>query len=115
MAAIGVPPAVRGRPRAMPAWRTSLRLNLIGVTPAFLLDFGPISTSSVLAVLVWSPAAGAQATAAGDLRGVEMLAALRAGGFIIYFRHTDTDFRQNDARMAASRTAPTMPANDLGL
>ncbi len=35
---------------------------------------------------------------AGELRGGELLAALRAGGLILYFRHADTDFRQTDVR-----------------
>jgi len=54
----------------------------------------------VLSLLLASPlAAGAQP--AGALAGTELLAALRGGGFILYFRHTDTDHRQNDARMGS--------------
>jgi phosphohistidine phosphatase SixA len=32
------------------------------------------------------------------LRGAELLTALRAGGYVIYFRHTDTDWSQKDTR-----------------
>ncbi len=34
-----------------------------------------------------------------ELRGGALLAALRGGGYILYFRHTSTDFGQNDERM----------------
>jgi hypothetical protein len=34
-----------------------------------------------------------------ELRGSALLAALRGGGYILYFRHTSTDFGQNDERM----------------
>lgn len=34
-----------------------------------------------------------------ELAGRALLAALRGGGFILYFRHTSTDFGQNDERM----------------
>jgi len=47
----------------------------------------------VLAQAVSAPAPGAQ------LQGRALLSALRAGGFILYFRHTSTDFGQNDDRM----------------
>ena len=36
---------------------------------------------------------------AETLSGPALLAALRAGGLIIYFRHTSTDFGQNDEQM----------------
>lgn len=44
----------------------------------------------------------AQAPAATPLRGPELLAALRAGGYVLYFRHADTDHRQNDDRMTSA-------------
>ena len=40
----------------------------------------------------------AQQAAARPLRGADLLAALRAGGFILYFRHADTDHSQSDQR-----------------
>ena len=36
---------------------------------------------------------------APQLAGPALLAALRQGGYVIYFRHTSTDFGQNDDRM----------------
>ena len=36
---------------------------------------------------------------ADTLSGAELVAALRQGGLIIYFRHTSTDFGQNDDQM----------------
>jgi phosphohistidine phosphatase SixA len=54
-------------------------------------------TLGVAAALAISPAAGQ--TSGGPLRGAELLVALRAGGFILYFRHADTDHSQNDQQM----------------
>ena len=48
------------------------------------------------------PALG-QSTAAAppaSLSGAPLLAALRQGGYVLYFRHTSTDFGQNDDRMS---------------
>ena len=48
----------------------------------------------------------AQSSAAADvgapptLEGPALLAALRGGGYVLYLRHTSTDFGQNDAQMA---------------
>ena len=39
------------------------------------------------------------ATGADALAGRPLLAALKAGGLILYFRHTSTDFGQNDEQM----------------
>lgn len=50
-------------------------------------------------LLAFPLAAGAQVAGAGSLSGADLLAALRGGGFVLYFRHTDTDFRQDDKRM----------------
>ncbi len=50
------------------------------------------------AVLLAVPSATAQPAGAGALRGAELVAALRAGGLILYFRHADTDHSQKDAR-----------------
>jgi phosphohistidine phosphatase SixA len=53
------------------------------------------------ALVLTAPAATlAQQAAAPPLRGGDLLTALRAGGYVIYFRHADTDHRQNDQRMA---------------
>jgi phosphohistidine phosphatase SixA len=59
-------------------------------------------TGLLLIALLSAPlAAAAQPAGAAVLTGAELLAALRGGGFILYFRHADTDFRQNDARMGS--------------
>lgn len=44
-------------------------------------------------------AAGAAAEPPSSLGGAGLVDALRGGGYIIYFRHTSTDFGQNDDRM----------------
>ena len=45
--------------------------------------------------------------AATPLWGPELLAALRAGGYILYFRHADTDHGQNDDRMTSVEDCTT--------
>ena len=44
------------------------------------------------------PAAGRSALPSQALSGKDLLAALRRGGYIIYFRHTSTDFSRDDSR-----------------
>lgn len=44
------------------------------------------------------PAAGRSALPAGPMPGTELLSELRKGGFVIYFRHTSTDFSRDDSR-----------------
>ena len=46
----------------------------------------------------WGQTAGV-ATTTTVLAGAPLLAALRGGGYILYFRHTSTDFGQNDEKM----------------
>jgi phosphohistidine phosphatase SixA len=46
--------------------------------------------------LLAAPLAAAQPVGPGSVRGAELLAALRDGGYIMYFRHADTDHRQHD-------------------
>jgi hypothetical protein len=48
------------------------------------------------AVLLAAPLAATQAVGPGSLRRAELLAALRGGGYIMYFRHADTDHNQHD-------------------
>jgi hypothetical protein len=48
-----------------------------------------------LFALLVAPAVLAQET----LSGSALLAALRSGGYVVYFRHTSTDFGQNDEQM----------------
>ena len=55
--------------------------------------------AGALALALIAPAAAAaQTPAAVPLRGAELLAALREGGFVLYFRHADTDWKQTDTR-----------------
>ncbi len=44
------------------------------------------------------PAAGRSALPARPLSSQEVLAELRKGGYVIYFRHTSTDFSRDDSR-----------------
>ena len=55
--------------------------------------------AGALALALIAPAAAAaQTPAVVPLRGAELLAALRGGGFVLYFRHADTDWKQTDTR-----------------
>lgn len=60
----------------------------------------PSSLGRLLAALVLAGSALAQTSVPSwDLPAVQLLAEMRAGGRIIYFRHTATDFSENDSRM----------------
>ena len=49
------------------------------------------------------------------LQGAELLAALRRGGYVVYFRHTATDFSRDDSRMAGyADCANQRPLNEQG-
>jgi len=60
---------------------------------------------ALAALLVWAPAwpqtAEPQRSSlpSRELPPAELLAELRKGGYVLYFRHAATDFSQNDARM----------------
>ena len=43
----------------------------------------------------------------GGLSGAALVSALRAGGFVLYFRHTSTDFGQNDDGMTSFENCAT--------
>jgi hypothetical protein len=45
-----------------------------------------------------APAHGRSAVPAKPVKGSELLAALRQGGYVIYFRHASTDFSRDDSR-----------------
>ena len=62
---------------------------------------------TVALILAASTGGQAQQAAAPPLREAELLAALRAGGYILYFRHADTDHRQNDGRMTSADDCAT--------
>jgi phosphohistidine phosphatase SixA len=44
------------------------------------------------------PAAGRSSQPEKAMRGADLLAELRKGGYVIYFRHTSTDFSRDDRR-----------------
>lgn len=58
-----------------------------------------------------APAGGAAAQAVSihpvELSGRALLAALRSGGYILYFRHAATDFGQNDDQMTGYEACET--------
>jgi phosphohistidine phosphatase SixA len=63
--------------------------------PEFLLVARVLSEDwSALATATATPAAGE------ELTGPALLAALQEGGFVIYFRHTRTDFSQDDTDLS---------------
>jgi phosphohistidine phosphatase SixA len=63
---------------------------------------------ALLAVVLLGGAANAQAPAvAPALEGKALLTALRGGGYVLYFRHTSTDFSQNDERMTGYEDCAT--------
>jgi hypothetical protein len=49
------------------------------------------------------------------LQGAHLLAALRRGGYVVYFRHTATDFSRDDSRMTGyADCANQRPLNEQG-
>ena len=56
---------------------------------------GTLRALAIAAAMACSPGAWA------DLTPDEAAAALRSGGYVLYFRHAGTDFSQNDARMTS--------------
>ena len=63
---------------------------LLGIT---LFATGSPAQTTIPSTTSSAPVAGAQ------LQGQALTAALRGGGYVIYFRHTATDFSRNDAGM----------------
>lgn len=80
-----------------------------GLTPTIDSDASavprlvPLTRSFIALLLAVSLAAFAaappEAAPRGHLMAGSLLSALREGGYIIYFRHTATDFTQNDDKM----------------
>lgn len=61
------------------------------------------------------PAPGRSALPAGSIPAAELLAELRKGGYVIYFRHTSTDFSRDDAHSKGDDDcANQRPLNDRG-
>ena len=65
------------------------------------------ATAATAALAPIGPARAAAEIAATPLAGNELLAALRRGGYVIYFRHAATDFGQNDERMTGYEECAT--------
>jgi histidine phosphatase superfamily protein (branch 1) len=60
-------------------------------------------------------AAGRSALPARPLSGPDLLAELRNGGYIIYFRHTSTDFSRDDSRSKSDEDCDNQrPLTDKG-
>ena len=61
------------------------------------------------------PAAGRSAQPAKPISGPGLLAELRKGGYIIYFRHTSTDFSRDDTRSKSDEDCDNQrPLTDKG-
>jgi len=61
------------------------------------------------------PAPGRSALAAKPVSGPELLSELRKGGYVIYFRHTSTDFSRDDVRSKSDDDcANQRPLTDKG-
>jgi hypothetical protein len=61
------------------------------------------------------PAAGRSALPSKPLSGTALLAELRTGGYVIYFRHTSTDFSRDDSRSKSNDDCDNQrPLTDRG-
>ena len=61
------------------------------------------------------PAPGRSALPATPLSGQQLLSELRKGGYVIYFRHTSTDFSRDDTRSKSDDDcANQRPLTDKG-
>lgn len=62
-----------------------------------------------------APSLSSEPEARHRLQGAALVRALRAGGLVIYFRHTATDFSKNDAEMRSFDDCERQrPLNDQG-
>jgi hypothetical protein len=62
-----------------------------------------------------APAAGRSALPAKPLAGGELLSGLLKGGYVIYFRHTSTDFSRDDSRSTSDEDCDNQrPLTDKG-
>ncbi len=69
----------------------------------------------IAAFVMYAPVAGAQSATPTELHGRALLNALAGGGYILYFRHTSTDFGQSDERMTGYEDCATQRnLTDLG-
>ena len=91
------------------AWTThTVRFAFIAwsiVQPAAAQQFPPVPP----------PAAGRSALPATPVSGQQLLSALRKGGYVIYFRHTSTDFSRDDSRSKSEEDCDNQrPLTDKG-
>ncbi|HRI18926.1 MAG TPA: histidine phosphatase family protein, partial [Burkholderiaceae bacterium] len=94
-----------GARSAMRPARAIVLAALLGTTGAGAAEEAPVIADADSSV----PAPEAA------LQGGELLAALRRGGYVIYFRHTATDFSRNDAGMTGyADCANQRPLNEQG-
>jgi hypothetical protein len=66
-----------------------------------------LRAGALLLALLVPAAALAQPATTPALGGADLLAALRAGRHVLYFRHADTDHSQNDQRMTSVEDCTT--------
>jgi phosphohistidine phosphatase SixA len=76
-------------------WSGLRRFAALSLVGLLLLTDGPVRAATIAGTESSAAVPGAQ------LQGVALLSALRRGGYVIYFRHTATDFSRNDASMRA--------------
>jgi broad specificity phosphatase PhoE len=80
---------------------------LIARRKALVFLFGLVSGLGGPASVVIAQAQDANSPPPAQLAGRALVNALRGGGYIIYFRHTSTDFGQNDERMTGYEDCAT--------
>jgi hypothetical protein len=62
-----------------------------------------------------APAAGRGSLPAKPMAGPELLSELRKGGYVVYFRHTSTDFSRDDSRSKSDEDCDNQrPLTDQG-
>jgi hypothetical protein len=66
-----------------------------------------LASLAALAALVGGPTPATAQPAPSTLAGPALAAALRNGGYVLYFRHTATDFGQSDERMTGFEDCAT--------
>lgn len=68
------------------------------IRTALALTCAALSWPAPAQVTVPPPAAGRSAVPARPISGPELLADLRKGGYVVYIRHTSTDFSRDDSQ-----------------
>lgn len=81
-----------------PRWPLPRRVSQLAALVA-LVAFGAVTASVHLPVAAQALATAPAAAATSAPSAAALAAALRSGGYIVYFRHTATDFSQNDEKM----------------